>query len=102
MDPSKVERKGTGLAVIGLILIIAAVIAICAVFLLYPDIWSSVFVAVGVIIAVLLVLVLGIALVALVAAPYFYMKRGVETQVDMEYDLDDVKPVEGKIQSDKE
>ena len=100
------ERKaGTGKSGLGLIaiaVVVVVVIIAAAWALMQPGVLENV----GYILAIVLVAIIVIAIVAyaayaLIAIP-MYMVKGETYQENVDYNLDDVKPVEGKEDKNEE
>lgn len=101
MDPSKTVRQSTVASGIGLLVLLALVIAAAVAVVMNPELLESlVFIIAVVLIGVVAIAVAVLMFAGIIAIP-MYMKKGVETQIDMSYSLDDVKEVDGRMVDEK-
>lgn len=97
MDPSKVERQSTFASGIILIVLFASILAAAVAVVMVPGLLENiVFVVVVVLVGIMAIATVILILTGVLAIPV-YMKKGVETQTDMSYNLDDVKGVDGAM-----
>lgn len=104
MDPSKVRHisttKSTLYLILAIVLVAAAIGGAAYVFISNPSIMENVLQAIAVIVVAILIIAVAIWLFSLVLGIGYYAK-GAEVQTDMSYDIEDVKPVEGKTLEDE-
>lgn len=91
----------SGLGLIGLAVLIVVVVIAAAWILSIPGVMDKVlYIAIVAIVAIAVVCIGAYAVIALAAIPY-YVAKGEKYQENVDYDLDDVKPVEGKTSDDR-
>ena len=102
MDPNQVERKSTVVSGIVLILLFVLIIAAAVALAMNPDLLENIAYVILMIFLVIAAIVVIILVFAGILAIPMYMKKGVEVQTNMSYDLDDVKEVDGSMENKKE
>ena len=99
------RKAGTGKSAAGIALIVVMVIVIVAAVayaLMQPGVLESLLTIVAIAAVVIVALVvIGYIVMALMAIP-MYAHKGEQYQEGVDYNLDDVKPVEGKDSKDEE
>ena len=102
MDPNQVERKSTVVSGIILILLLALIIAASVALFMNPDLLENIaYVALMIFLVIAAIAVIILVFAGILAIP-MYMKKGVEVQTNMSYDLDDVKEVDGSMENKKD
>ena len=102
MDPNQVERKSTVVSGIVLILLFVLIIAAAVALAMNPELLENIAYVILMIILVIAAIAVIIMVFAGILAIPMYMKKGVEVQTNMSYDLDDVKEVDGSMENKKE
>lgn len=85
-------------AAFGFLLIIAAIVAFIAALFIFPSFLEGVVWTTIIIVAGIIILFAGIALVAMFLIIPMYVHKGVEYQTGISYDIDDVKPVKDEME----
>lgn len=98
------RKAGTGksgLALIGICVLVVVVIAAAAWALMQPGVAENVLYVAGIVaVAIVIIAIVAYAAYAIIAIP-MYMLKGEEYQEDVDYSIDDVKAVEGKSDKDE-
>ena len=102
MDPNQVERKSTVVSGIVLILLFVLIIAAAVALAMNPELLENIAYVILMIILVIAAIAVIIMVFAGILAIPMYMKKGVEVQTNMSYDLDDVKEVDGSMENKKD
>jgi hypothetical protein len=97
------QKVKTGKSGLGILLIVAGVIAIIALAayaLTVPGVFESVVtIAIYIVVAIAAIAVIAYAAMLILAVP-MYMSKGDVVQTDVDYSIDDVKPVENSSSDD--
>ena len=100
VQTQKVKTGKSGLGVLLIAVAVVALIALAAYALTRPGIFESVVtIALYVVIAIAAIAVIAYASMLIMAVP-MYMSKGDVVQTDVDYSLDDVKPVENSSSDD--
>lgn len=102
MNPYSTTRKSTLGSAIGFLLIGIAIVGAVALMIAFPQIVDSIVWICVVIGAAILLVCLGIAILSGLLVLPMYVKKGEEYQINVSYDLDDVKDVSGKMEGKEE
>ena len=102
MDPNQVERKSTVVSGIILIFLFVLIIAAAVALAMNPELLENIAYVILMIFLVIAAIVVIVLVFAGILAIPMYMKKGVEVQTNMSYDLDDVKEVDGSMENKKE